>query len=245
MFKKKQEEPVISFVCTSLGLETLEEVAPKPSQKFVPDWWKIIPNHKGQYDQTMTIKSCPSFPDYFSQGYIIPMWADTLIKYSASSGVWSMKCGRDNDFTWEIHFDEQLIDYIKPALFEQEAQKVLKAISPWKIITKPGWSVMQLPLYYHFDNRFSVMPGIIHTDTHHDINQQVLIYNKNPKKDLEIFIKRGEPFVQYIPFKREKIDYDVRLITQSDNEKIIAFLTNLKTKFTGNGAYRSLFNKNK
>jgi hypothetical protein len=172
------------------------------------------------------------------------MWADTLIKYNASSKIWSAECGRDNYLPWDFHYDEQLIDYKKPAFFEQEAQKVFKAISPWQIITKPGWSVMQLPLYYHFDNRFSVMPGIIHTDIHHDINQQVLVYNKNPKEDLEIFIKRGEPFVQYVPFKREKIDYDVRLTNQSDNEKIIAFMTNLKTKFIGSGAYSYRF-KNK
>jgi len=241
---KKKEEPVISFVSSIMGLHKIEEIVPKPSQKFIPDWWKPIPNHKGQSEKIMTVKSCPSFPDYFSQGYIIPMWADTLIKYDATSEVWSIKCGRENDFSWDFHFDEQLIDYTKPALFEQQAQKVLKAMCPWRIITKPGWSVMQLPLYYHFDNRFSVMPGVIHTDIHHDINQQVLIYNKNLKKDFEIFIKRGEPFVQYIPFKREKIDHDVRLVTSSDHDKTVEFLTNLKTKFIGNGAYSHRF-KNK
>ena len=244
MFKKK-EEPVISFVTYFAGLETIDEVRPQPSSKFIPKWWKDVPNHKGKYDQTATIKSCPSFPDYFSQGYIIPMWADTLIKYNANTGIWSMQCGKSNEFAWDYHSNNQFIDYVNPSLFGKEAYTVLKAISPWKIITKPGWSVMQVPLYYHFENKFSVMPGIIHTDMHYDINQQVLFYNENPEEDLEIFIKRGDPFVQYVPFKREDVSSDIRFMTKEDENKLKYMFLNLTTKFIGNGAYRSAFKKNK
>jgi hypothetical protein len=184
---------------------------------------------------------CPSFPDYFSQGYIIPMWADTLIKYDKSTGVWSMQCGRSNEFAWEFHPDSQFIDHATPSFLGKDGYTVLKAISPWRIITKPGWSVMQVPLYYHFENKFSVMPGIIHTDIHHDINQQVIVHDK----DVEIFIKRGEPFVQYVPFKREESTSDVRFMTNEDSDKFKRMFTNLSTRFVGNGAYRSLFKKNK
>lgn len=233
MFKKKQEEPVISFVNTIPGLEIIDEIQVKPAQKFIPKWWKDIPNNKGKYDKVVTAKSCPSFPDYFSQGYIIPMWADTLIKYDKETEIWTVQCGRSNDFNWDFHGNDQLLDYVNPSLFGKNAHTVLKAISPWKIITKPGWSVMQVPLYYHFDNKFSVMPGIIHTDVHHDINQQVLVYDK----DVEIFIKRGEPFVQYIPFKRENISCDVRYQTDFDRKKFIQSSMGILSKLIGNGGY--------
>ena len=244
MFKKKQEEPVISFVTLVPGLEKFDEMKPRPSSKFIPKWWKDIPNHKGFYDKLATIKSCPSFPDYFSQGYIIPMWADTLIKYHSETKMWSIQCGQSNDFNWEFHPDSQFVDYVTPSFLGKNAYGVLKAISPWKIITKPGWSVMQVPLYYHFENKFSVMPGIIHTDMHYDINQQVLVYNENPEEDVEIFIKRGDPFVQYVPFKREEIIHDIRFQNGHDYDLFNLMRTNFITKFTGNGAYRSLFKKN-
>lgn len=244
MFKKKQEEPVISFVTLTPGLETFDDIKPQPSSKFIPKWWKDIPNNKGSYEKLPNIKSCPSFPDYFSQGYIIPMWADTLIKYHADLKIWSIKCGSENNYPWEFHPDSQLIDYVTPSFLAKEASTVLKAISPWKIITKPGWSVAQVPLYYHFENKFSVMPGIIHTDMHYDINQQVLVYNENPEEDLEIFIKRGDPFVQYVPFKREEITHDVRFRNGNDYDLFNLMYTNLSTKFGGNGAYRNLFKKN-
>ena len=240
MFKKK-EEPVISFVTAVPGLETFDDIKPQPSSKFIPKWWKDIPNNKGFNNETQNIKMCPSFPDYFSQGYIIPMWADTLIKYNKDTGVWSITCGRSNDYAWEFHPDSQFIDHTTPSFLGKDAYTVLKAISPWKIITKPGWSVMQVPLYYHFENKFSVMPGIIHTDIHHDINQQVLVHDK----DVEIFIKRGDPFVQYVPFKREQVSHDVRFRNGRDYDMFNLMYTNLSTRFIGNGAYRNLFKKNK
>ena len=236
MFKKK-EEPVISFVNWIPGLEAIDEIQVKPAQKFIPKWWKDVPNNKGLYGETQTIKACPSFPDYFSQGYIIPMWADTLIKYNAELDIWSVNSGRSDIFTWDIHSNDQLIDYKTPLLLGKEGHIVLKAICPWRVITKPGWSVMQVPLYYHFDNKFSVMPGIIHTDVHHDINQQVLVN----KEDKEIFIKRGDPFVQYIPFKREEITSDVRYQTDEDRKKSHQSSMAINTKFIGNGAYRHRF----
>jgi hypothetical protein len=240
MFKKKKE-PVISFVTAVPGLETFDDIKPQPSSKFIPKWWKDIPNNKGFNNETQNIKMCPSFPDYFSQGYIIPMWADTLIKYNKDTGVWSITCGRSNDYAWEFHPDSQFIDHTTPSFLGKDAYTVLKAISPWKIITKPGWSVMQVPLYYHFENKFSVMPGIIHTDIHHDINQQVLVHDK----DVEIFIKRGDPFVQYVPFKREQVSHDVRFRNGRDYDMFNLMYTNLSTRFIGNGAYRNLFKKNK
>jgi hypothetical protein len=241
VFKKKQEEPVISFVTLVPGLETFDDIKPQPSSKFIPKWWKDIPNNKGSHGQIQNIKMCPSFPDYFSQGYIIPMWADTLIKYHAETKIWSVTCGRNNEYGWEFHPDSQLIDHTTPSFLGKDAYVVLKAISPWKIITKPGWSVMQVPLYYHFENKFSIMPGIIHTDMHHDINQQVLVHDK----DVEIFIKRGDPFVQYVPFKREEVTYDVRFRNGHDYDLFNLMYTNLSTRFIGNGAYRGLFKKNK
>ena len=49
-----------------------------------------------------------------------------------------------------------------------------------------GWSVWQLPMYYDFNPLFEVLPGIIWSDRHHEINQQMLM-----KRYGEFTIKRG------------------------------------------------------
>jgi hypothetical protein len=78
------------------------------------------------------------------------------------------------------------------------------------------------------------LPGILDTDYHYQVNQQVL-YHGNGK---EIFIKRGEPFAQYIPFKREKMTYSTRYQTSQDIEMLAENNSWLRTKMTGQGSYR-------
>jgi hypothetical protein len=58
---------------------------------------------------------------------------------------------------------------------------------------------MQLPMMYHYNKEFYVPYGIIDTDIHHEINQQICITT-----DDEVLIKKGTPLCYLIPFKREK-----------------------------------------
>ena len=112
---------------------------------------------------------------------------------------------------------------------------VFKFISPWNLITPKGYSVLQLPMFYHFSNDFSVLPGIIHTDTHHELNQQILYHGEGK----EIFIRRGTPLVQYIPFKRSKYNITTRDSTVEDLTRFSEVTVNIFSKFPGAGAYKS------
>jgi hypothetical protein len=230
MFNKKNK-PKIEFICTVEGLEQVKDCLPRPAKHFIPQWFKDIPN-----SDPMTVKICPSFPDYFSQGYIIPMWADVRLKYEKENDNWEWE-GNDNLFKWENHGNNQFLKYTKANLRGADAQFVFKANSPWRIITPPGWSVLQLPLFYHFNQEWSVMPGVIDTDVHSDINQQVL-YHGNGKN---ITINRGDPFVLYIPFKRSsKLDYEIRYQTDKDKNKFWGQHVSMATVFRPNGTYRKI-----
>ena len=229
MFNKKDK---IQFISTVEGLESIEECLPKPAKHFIPKWFKDIPS-----TNPMSVKVCPSFPDYFSQGYILPMWSDVQIIYNGAD--WSWRAPTDK-FSWNMHTNEQFLDYVQPSFNGNDAQFVFKATCPWKIITPPGWSVFQLPLFYHFNKDYSVLPGIIDTDVHHEINQQVLYHgNGNP-----VSINLGDPFVLYIPFKRSnKLKHEV--FYQTDENKKIFNLGDLRLlqKFKPNGVYRELQRK--
>jgi hypothetical protein len=221
----------IQFISTVEGLESIEECLPRPAKNFIPQWFKDIPLKENFMS---TVKICPSFPDFFSQGYIIPMWSDVKLKFDKENQSWEWKTPINN-FNWDIHPPDQLLSHTKVGFNGIDSQFVFKAGSPWKIITPPGWSVLQLPLFYHFNKEWSVMPGIIDTDIHSAVNQQVL-YHGDGK---EITINRGDPFVLYIPFERsKKLKHEIKYQTEKDKRIFNGELINLNGKFDPIGIYR-------
>lgn len=228
----KEQKPLIQFVSTIQGLADIEECKPKPTNKFIPDWWKKMPTYieEGKPHKGFTAKACPALPDYFSQGYVIPMWVDTVLKYDKESNTLEWRTGRNgNPFKWDYHDPVQFLNHVTPNFIGIEGTMTFKALCPWRIITPPGYSVLQMPLFYNFNQKFSVLPGVISTDIHHELNQQVLYYGNGE----EIYIKRGEPFVQYIPFKRTKYDITIRDANEKDNNLFQKQATNLLGKFRG------------
>ena len=214
-----RKDPIIKFVSTSPQLTKLPETNPQPTSKFIPEWFKKTKTKPTQHGLGEIIvgnfKTCPSFPDYFSQGYIIPMWADVILKFDSESQSYFWRTANE-EYKWSSHAKSQFLDDVNFSYFGKEAKFVFKPECPWKIITKPGWSVYQLPVFYHFDSQFTVLPGVIDTDIHHTINQQVIVFDE----DKEIFIKKGTPFVQYIPFKRQKTTMSVVEMGEKEAKKI-------------------------
>jgi hypothetical protein len=230
MFKNKK--PLIQFISTIDGLQDIPECVPKPTKAYLPDWWKAVPG--GLND---SIKVCPSFPDFFSQGYIVPMWMDSGLMYTKDADFPQITASKGNVFPkWEYHKNHQFMQFVDPYTQGSPGQFVFKAVSPWRIITPPGYSVLQLPLFYHFNKDFSVMPGIIDTDIHHEINQQILYHGNGEYVE----ILRGTPLAMYIPFKREKYDVTFRYQTPEDMKLFSKQFVNLMGKFIGNGPYRQL-----
>lgn len=226
----------IEFISTVRGLDDLEECRPKPAKHFIPQWFKDTPIvvDKNPFSPMGSVKACPSFPDFFSQGYIIPMWSESVLHYNKQEGSWVWKSNLTN---WEVHPNSQFIDHVDPYFNGEQGHFVFKADCPWRVITPPGWSVLQLPLFYHFNKNFSVLPGVIDTDIHNEINQQVLYHSKEET----IVIKRGDPFVLYIPFKRkDKLDMSIRYQTEEDKILFEKHAYNYQTKFGIKGIYRQL-----
>jgi hypothetical protein len=219
--KSPKEELLVEFVSLIKGLEEIEECRPKPTKAFIPEWWKSMPYKQLGQEHLInsfgTAKACPSFPDYFSQGFVLPMWTDSILRIDEETGTFNWVAGKPNSpFTWDGHSNSQFLDYQTPYVQGSKGKFVFKAISPWRLITPPGYSVLQLPMFYNFNQDFSVLPGIISTDVHHETNHQVVFHSK----EKEIFIKRGTPICQYIPFKRNiKYSLDVRSFNEADQKR--------------------------
>lgn len=231
---KRDDIETVRFVSTVRGLTTLEDCTPKPAKHFTPTWWKDMPPGLPYADSVAlavtTVKMCPSFPEFFSLGYVIPMWADTTIKYSEETDTWEWRCGHpDSPYKISIHSKDQYMNHAPVNTLGVKTNYVFKFESPWKLITPKGWSVLQLPMFYNFSDDFTVAAGTTHTDVLHDTNLQVL-YHGNGK---EIFIKRGTPLAQFIPYRREKLDMTVSEATEEDRLLFESINLNLVSSFTG------------
>jgi hypothetical protein len=230
----RAKKPYIKFVSKVKGLEQIEECKPKLATKYIPNWFKEIPVFTQPKDPK-TVRRCPSFPDFFSSAYVIPMWADTILNSSDSLDRWSYE-SPNKVAQWTIHGKQQFLDYTKASVFGTEASIVFKAECPWYVFTPEGYSVLQLPMFYHFNKDWSVLPGIIDTDIHHEVNQQVLYHGD----DKDVFIPRGAPFVMYLPFKREDYDLVISYVDEKQKEDIDFKALNFSSTETQGGYYRQL-----
>jgi len=231
-----KKNPEVNFVTTIKGLNLLEDCVPKPAKEYIPDWWKESPTIKSEMVWGKSIagnmKVCPSFSDYFTKGYIVPMWVDSHLYYDSDLKEFKWATA-DGNFIWSSHSNTQYLDYVDHKFLNKESFFIFKIRSPWSIFTTKGYSLYQLPTFFHFNEDFSVVPGVRDTDIYHEMNIQILIHSD--KK--EIFIPRGTPLAQYIPFKREKTKYNVREANQKDLSEISAHKLNLSTKFIGLSSY--------
>jgi len=239
MFNKKNIN--IKFISSIPGLSDVEECIPKPANKFTPTWWKEIPMIKtdinvNKKESPGNIKNCPSFPDYFSNGYIMPMWTDTILYVDSESGIWKARQANENKFSVSIHPKFQYLDYVNHKFMNKDTYFIFKLNSPWYILTDPGYSIYQLPVFYHFNEDFSILPGIIDNDIYHQSNLQMLIHSD--KK--EIFIPRGTPLAQYFVYKRENSNIVVKDQDSFDSKLINKFNMSFSTKFQGTKTYQKM-----
>ena len=223
LFKKK---PTIHFYTVADGLD--EVMPPVKASKFMPDWWKKIPKNLkfNEIDYKGTVRNCPALPDLWQEGYVIRLWCDLYINVE-EDGNYNWRTP-DERFTFEHHDHEQ---YNKWLPDHAKVKLVLKPDCPWRIKTDPGYSVMQLPLTYDFNPIFETLPGVVWTDTHHQINQQLIF-----KKAGRHLIQRGTPLAVYIPFKRTK--YNMKITNFNEESKKLENIFNTRIRGKFRGAYR-------
>jgi hypothetical protein len=221
----------IEFISNIPGLTGIEECVPKPIQKYIPDWWKKTPTKKTVHSIDNTsfgnIKICPSFADYFSHGFVIPMWTDTYLYYDDEQDIYRWRTASD-EFKWEYHSNNQYLDDVAHKFMGKDSYFVFKILCPWNVVTQKGYALYQLPTFYEFHEDFSVVPGVLDASVDNELNIQLLIHST--KK--EIFIPRGTPLAHYIPFKKEKMEYAIREQNEKDKFRFNVSKLHVKTQFS-------------
>lgn len=208
---------------------------PTPAAKQMPKFFKDLKPQANDDVKTGTAKRCMPMVDAFSAGFIIPMWSDVRVIAHGD--------------TLDIHFPEgsMLSEGVLAHKTEQLpkhpfsdtplGQLLLRWINPWLIETEPGYSCLFTSPLNHMETRFKILDGVVDTDMYYNNVNFPFIWTA---PDGEYLIKRGTPFVQVIPFKREDHTLELGVIDETSRARVTSTLGSYHSH-----AYRSEFHHNK
>jgi hypothetical protein len=204
-----------------------QEDFPIPAKMNIPEWYKKLEHSL----HMKTVKGCMPFLDTLTAGYLLKMPQDFYInhnvyneelkiqdsfhKFSLKEFESYTKAKRINLNTGQdIHSKEQLLG--SPFIEKNKNLPFYKILNPWKIKTPKGYSCLFVSPLNNSDDRFSIIPGIVDTDVFPtEINFPIII-NGDKYPTLETIIKKGLPYVQVVPFKRERWKMSIKSIDQNE-----------------------------
>jgi hypothetical protein len=228
----------------------LKEDYPEPIKLNIPDWYKKL-DHSLKY---RTIKGCMPFLDTLTSGYLLRIPQDFNIKHNIDNKNEQGDIFKDSFQTFGLNKYEPILSVKNinlnsgmdihdlkqvegsPFIEKNKNLPFYKILNPWKIKTPEGYSCLFVSPLNNADDRFSIIPGIVDTDTFpNEINFPIII-NGDKYPILETTIKKGTPYVQIIPFKRDnwKMTFKSRKQKEIQNARLFYNLTLLnryKDKF--------------
>jgi hypothetical protein len=209
----------------------LKEDYPTPIKLNIPEWYKRLDHNI----LNKTVKGCIPFLDTLTSGYLLKIPQDLNIRHNIDNKNENGDKFKDSFQIFGLHdqsqtlyaksinlnsgFDTHALKQVEGSPFIEKNKNLpfYKILNPWKIKTPKGYSCLFVPPLNNADDRFSIIPGIVDTDTFpNEINFPIII-NGDKYPILETTFKKGTPYVQIIPFKRDPW----KMITKSRKQKEI------------------------
>ena len=167
---------------------------PKPASRFIPEEYKKLERFYNGDMHKATLKTCIPFLDSLTMGYIISFDQDYVVDPVENDFTVLPANREQNDFGF--HNQTQLPEEWKKVTGENAG----KFHNKWLIKTPPGYSCLFIKPMNRIETRFEIIAGVVDTDTYiNTINFPFILH----KRDKQFLIKKGEPMIQVIPFKRE------------------------------------------
>jgi len=207
----------IKFIAPKEFIEVCpKDTLPVPTKLNMPQWYKDLTHSV----ENQNVKGCIPFMDTLTTGYILKIPNDIHIKHkfktefnnndvksesSASDGRSHefVKRNRINLMTDGQYHPVQQLGKNCPFHEINSAVAYHKLINPWLIKTPPGYSCLFVDLLNNRNKDFEIISGIVDTDTFEfEINFPLIV--KSYGKEKNFTLKKGTPYVQVIPFKRDK-----------------------------------------
>tara|TARA_R100001463_G_scaffold61058_1_gene113768 strand:- start:1048 stop:1692 length:645 start_codon:yes stop_codon:yes gene_type:complete len=207
---------------------------PQPASKFIPEEYKKLKRFKDNNLHSPTVKTCMPFLDSLTAGYIMPFDQDYLVDPVEDDFSVTPANREQNDFGY--HNQTQLPEEWK----KTTGNNAGKFHNKWLIKTPPGYSCLFIKPMNRLESRFEIIAGIVDTDTYiNTINFPFILH----KRDEQFVIKKGEPMVQIIPFKRESYKMWSGFYLEKLHSKTLNFLSSkwsdkYKTMFWSKKSYK-------
>ncbi len=167
---------------------------PKPASRFIPDDYKKLERFVNNSIHTPTVKTCMPFLDSMTAGYIISFDQDYVV--DAIEDDFSVTPANRLAEDFGFHNETQL----PPTWKNLAGKNAGKFHNKWLIKTPPGYSCLFIKPMNRIEERFKIIAGVVDTDTYISLINFPFILKKRNKQFL---IKKGDPMVQVVPFKRE------------------------------------------
>jgi len=167
---------------------------PQPASRFIPQEYKKLERHLGGNLHDPTLKTCVPFLDSLTMGYIIPFDQDYLV--DPTENDFSVTPANKEELQFGYHHKAQL----PKEWHKLSGQNAGKFVNKWLIKTPPGYSCLFTKPMNRVEDRFDIIPGVVDTDNYINVINFPFILKK---RNEQFLIKKGEPMVQVVPFKRE------------------------------------------
>tara|TARA_R100000541_G_scaffold33642_2_gene42240 strand:- start:655 stop:1341 length:687 start_codon:yes stop_codon:yes gene_type:complete len=188
MFNKK-----ITFCATNQDMLDIWP-HPQPASKFILPEYKKLKRFDKDDMYAPTVKTCIPFLDSMTMGYIIPFDQDYLINPVGDD--FNVTAANRQPGNFGFHNKTQL-----PKEWHKDSgENAGKFHNKWLVKTPPGYSCLFIHPMNRIEERWHIIEGVVDTDTYiNEINFPFIL----KKRDEQFLVKKGDPMVQVIPFKRE------------------------------------------
>ena len=201
-----------------------KEDYPIPAKLNIPEWFKKLEHTVDK----MTVKGCKPFLDSLTSGYLLKIPQDLHIKFNIENKEGQPFCFHNfplsniKDFITSkfINLNTEASNHPifqlegSPHVGKNKNFPFYKILNPWRIKTPKGYSCLFVPPLNNTDDRFSIIPAVVDTDSFpNEINFPIVI-NGDKYPVLETTIEKGLPYVQIIPFKRDSWKMKLKPIKQ-------------------------------
>lgn len=203
-----------------------KDLHPQPIKLNLPSWYKKI-KHSAV---NKTIKGCVPFLQTLTTGYLLKIPAEFYLRHNVfnegkrvTHKITTSKSFSDQiayylklniNFNDQIHPSKQILG--SPLVQKNKTLPVQKILNPWFIKTPPGFSCLFVPPLNNTDDRFSIISGIVDTDSFDQRINFPYIVNGDKYPYIDEIIKAGVPYVQVIPFKRQNWQMKIKSMKEKE-----------------------------
>lgn len=184
--------------------------------KFLPDWWKALPNvDSNAFIPEPNAKYCVGLINSFANSLALPLWSDLHIDVAPEgdpSFRWQFSDGASN---LQSHDYSQWAGFVPP-----EKYLHLKLIGPWRIKTKsdvqffwsePTWNLLT-------STNIRVLPGVIDYKNNTATNVNIMV--ERTDKPTHVRLKFGTPIAFITPMTDKKVELRHHLVSSKEMDDL-------------------------